>query len=147
MCVDKKDFRELSEAVSQVKHDTGNIRQTQETLGFSIAEIEEQLKTLNGKTARLESRTTNLEDPEFKTVRCIQKDVIKKIGESMLTVQKFEEWEDKKAKDKEKDAALRMHTELVAVKHLEARQRKMQWIVTAIVGTGTVVMSLIAYFI
>ncbi len=145
MCVEKDEFKKLAEIVAKVKHDTGNIRQTQTALGVSVNDIEKHLKNLNSRTSKVEDKVANLEDPEFREVRCIQKEVIERIDREMLTVQKFEEWERKKEQARKDEEDTMRENELLAVKVVENRQRQMQWVVGLIVGTGTIIMTLIGY--
>ncbi len=156
MCIGKEEFKELVGAVAnvkeqlrEVKHDTGNIRSSQAGLGVEMTEVKNHLKSLNSRTGKVEGKVLNLEDPEFREVRCIQRNGIEEIKEGMkdmLTVQKFEEWEKKKEKEEESYQAKKMHSELIAVQQLENRQRQMQWIIAAITGVGMVIVSLITYF-
>jgi len=149
MCINKEDYKQLAEAVAsvkeqlkEVKHDTGNIKTSQQ--GITIA-----LKDLNNRVSKSEQRMDNVEDPEFREVRCIQKPAIDEIKDgmkNMLTVQKFEEWEKKREKEKETYHAKKMHSELITVQKLDARQRQMQWIISGIVGVGTIIVALISYF-
>ncbi len=139
MCIEKKDFEVLSEAVADVKKDTGNIK-------GKIKSIDDRLGILNSRTKKVEEQVEDLEDEELRTVRCIQNDTIAVIKENMLTIDKFEEWERKKEKAKKDEIEKIRHEELVAVKHLEAKQRKMQWVVALIVGVGMTVVSLITIF-
>ena len=149
MCVDKNEWKEFKEevmeVVKEVKHDTGNIRQTQTALGNAVGDVETHLRKLNSRTSKIESRTDNLEDPEFREVRCIQRESIDHIMHNMLTVEKFEEMERKKHEEKERQEARKMKGELIAIQALDARQRRLQWIVSAIVGAGTIVVALITY--
>ena len=144
MC-DKEKFEQLAEIVRQVKHDTGNIRATQQGLGVAMEGVETHLKKLNSRTSKVESKVDNLEDAEYRTVRCIQREPIDYIMHNMLTVGKFEEIERMKHEEKERQEARKMKSELIAIQALDARQRRLQWIVSAIVGAGTIVVALITY--
>ena len=144
MCLDKKEIKELMGAVAKVKNDTGNIRETQTELGKDLEKMEAHLKKLNSRTSKVEDKVDNLENAEIREARCIQKDMISEIKNSMLTVEKFEAWEQKKQREKEKEQAKKMHAELIAVQTLDARQRRMQWIISGIVGLGTIIMALIS---
>ncbi len=149
MCIGKEELKELMAVVAKVKHDTGNIKTSQQGVTIALKDVNKHLKSLNSRTGKVECRVVNLEDPEFREVRCIQKpalDEIKDGMKDMLTVQKFEEWEMKKEKEKEAYQAKKMHSELIAVQKLESRQRRMQYIVTGIVGAGTIIVALITYF-
>ena len=145
MCIDKDRFEELAKAVSDVKADTSDIRQTQETFGDSLAGVETHLKKLNKRTSKIETRTDNLEDAEYREVRCIQREVIDTIHKNMLTTQKFEEWERKKEEDRIRAEEELARQEILIAKRVEIRQRKNSWIVTAIVGAGTIAMGIIGY--
>ncbi len=138
MCIKQDEYNALLDAVAKVKHDTGNIRN-------GLQAVDNHFKKLNSRTAKVESKVENLEDAEYREVRCVQREVIDTIKNDMLTVSKFEEWEKKKEEKKERDVAKAMHSELVAVKHLETRQRKMQWVIAGIVGAGMIIMSLLTY--
>ncbi len=83
MCVDKKEFEALGEAVKAVKHDTGNIRN-------GLQSVHEQLKHINGRVGKAEKKVEQLEDPRIRIAECIQKDTITEIKEKMLTVDRFE---------------------------------------------------------
>ena len=144
MC-DKEKFEQLAEIVRQVKHDTGNIRTTQQGLGVAMEGVETHLKKLNSRTSKVESKVDNLEDAEYRTVRCIQREPIDYIMHNMLTVGKFEEWEQKKEDEKERLEDKRMHDEKLAIKALDANQRRMQWIISAIVGVGMILIGIINY--
>ena len=144
MC-DKEKFEQLAEVIRQVKHDTGNIRTAQQGLGVAMEGVETHLKKLNSRTAKVESKVENLEDAEYRTVRCIQREPIDYIMHNMLTVSKFEEWEQKKEDEKERLEDKRMHDERVAIKVLETNQRRMQWIISAIVGVGMIAIGIINY--
>ena len=149
MCVDKEKWekfqKEMREDVRVLMHDVKGIRTSQQALGELSKQTEQHLKKLNSRTSKVEDKVGNLEDADFREVRCIQRDNIGIIKDSMLTVEKFEEWEKKKLIEKEKEQARRMHDELIAIKEVEANQRRLQWIISAIVGTGTVVVALITY--
>lgn len=144
MCLDKKEIKELMGAVAKVKNDTGNIRQTQAALGKDLEKMEAHLKKLNSRTSKVEDKVENLEDVEIRGARCIQKDVISEIKNSMLTVEKFEAWEQKMQKEKEKEQAKKMHAELITVQTFDTRHRRMQWIISGIVGLGMIIMTVIA---
>ena len=145
MCIDKDKFEELAKAVSDVKADTSDIRQTQEAFGDSLAGVETHLKKLNSRTAKSERRLDNVEDDEYRTVRCVQREVINTIHQNMLTVDKFEEWERKKEEDRIRAEDELARQETLIAQRVENRQRKNSWIVTAIVGAGTIAMALIGY--
>ncbi len=134
------EFKELSQAVADVKKDTGNIK-------GDIKSINGHLKNLNSRTGNVEKRVENLEDEEYREVRCVQRDVISEIKNSMLTVDKFEVWAKKKEEKRREERGNLMHKELIAVKKLETHQRKMQWVIAAIVGVGMVVVSLITWLL
>jgi membrane-associated HD superfamily phosphohydrolase len=156
MCIGKEEYKQLVGAVAEVKeqlrevkHDTGNIKTSQQGVTVALKDVNKHLASLNNRVSKSEQRIDNVEDPEFREVRCIQKPTIEEIREGMkdvLTVQKFEEWERKKEKEKEMYQAKKMHSELIAVQKLEARQRQMQWIISGIVGVGTIIVALITYF-
>ncbi len=156
MCIGKEEFKELVGAVAnvkeqlrEVKHDTGNIKTSQQGVTIALKDVNKHLASLNSRTGKVESKVMNLEDPEFREVRCIQKPAIDEIKDGMkdmLTVQKFEEWEKKKEKEEETYQAKKMHSEMIAVQKLENRQRQMQWIISGIVGVGTIIVALITYF-
>jgi chromosome segregation ATPase len=156
MCINKEDYKQLTEAVAsvkeqlkEVKHDTGNIKTSQQGTTIALKDVNKHLASLNNRVSKSEQRMDNVEDPEFREVRCIQKPAIDEIKDgmkNMLTVQKFEEWEKKIEKEKETYHAKKMHSELIAVQKLEARQRQMQWIISGIVGVGTIIVALISYF-
>ncbi len=92
-------------------------------------------------------KVVNLENEEYREVRCVQRDVIREIQSKMLTVDKFEAWERKKEEKRKEENQKLMHEEILAVRKLEARQRKMQWIVAGIVGVGMAVVSLITWLL
>jgi hypothetical protein len=149
MCISKEDLRELIETVAKVKHDTGNIKTSQQGVTIALKDVNKHLASLNNRVSKSEQRMDNVEDPEFRELRCIQKPAIDEIKDgmkNMLTLQKFEEWEKKKEKEKETYHAKKMHSELIAVQKLDARQRQMQWIISGIVGVGTIIVALISYF-
>ena len=149
MCVDKNEFSEWKDKINgnvkDLLHDTKNIRN-------GLKGIQEQLRTLNGRTATSERRLDNVEDQEYREVRCIQREVINIIHQNMLTVDKFEEWEQKKQEEKEKqeeklerELEIKLKKDSITVHKLDARQRRNGWITTAIVGAGTIAMALIGY--
>ena len=126
-------------------HDMKGIRTSQQALGELSKKTEKHLRELNSRTGKVEAKVDNLEDPEFRTVRCIQREPIDYIMHNMLTVGKFEEWEQKKEDEKERLEDKRMHDEKLAIKALDANQRRMQWIISAIVGVGMIAIGIINY--
>ena len=149
MCIDKNEWKEFQEGmkedVRELMHDMKGIRTSQQALGELSKKTEKHLRELNSRTSKIEARTDNLEDPEFREVRCIQRESIDHIMHNMLTIDKFEAWEQKKQEEKEKQEARKMKGELIAIQALDARQRRLQWVVSAIVGAGTIVVALITY--
>ena len=142
MCVDKKEFSEWKDKINgdvkDLLHDTKNIRN-------GLNGIQEQLRTLNGRTATSERRLDNVEDQEYREVRCIQREVINIIHQNMLTVDKFEEWERRKEEERIRAEDELARQEMLVAQRVEIRQRKNTWIVTAIVGAGTLAMAIIGY--
>ena len=142
MCVDKKEFSEWKDKINgdvkDLLHDTKNIRN-------GLNGIQEQLRTLNGRTATSERRLDNVEDQEYREVRCIQREVINTIYQNMLTVDKFEEWERRKEEERIRAEDELARQEVLIAQRVENRQRKNSWIVSAIVGAGTIAMALIGY--
>ncbi len=102
-----------------------------------MKDVEKHLKSLNDRTRTVEGKIDNLEDEEFREVRCIQKETIDMIKNSMLTVEKFEAWEEKKE-------AKRKDEEIEAFKRVERRQKNVQWIVAIVASLGTIAMTLIS---
>ena len=149
MCVDKEKWekfqKEMREDVRILMHDIKGIRTSQQALGELSKKTEKHLRDLNSRTSKIEARTDNLEDAEFRTVRCIQREPIDYIMHNMLTVGKFEEWEQKKEDEKERLEDKRMHDEKLAIKTLDANQRRMQWIISGIVGVGMILIGIINY--
>ena len=156
MCVDKEKWekfqKEMKEDVRELMHDMKGIRTSQQALGELSKKTEKHLRELNSRTSKIEARTDNLEDPEFRIVRCIQREPVDYIMHNMLTVDKFEEWEQKKQEEKEKqeeklqqELENRLKKDSIAVHKLDARQRRNGWITTAIIGAGTIAMALIGY--
>ncbi len=90
MCIGKEEFKELADIVAKVKHDTGNIRQTQMALGNAVGDIETHLKKLNSRTGKVEHKVENLEDPLRREGYCVQRDVVHELKDTMLTVERFE---------------------------------------------------------
>jgi anti-sigma28 factor (negative regulator of flagellin synthesis) len=147
MCISKEDLRELIETVAKVKHDTGNIRQTQQALGGAVGDIETHLKKLNSRTSKVEHKVENLEDPIRQGAYCVQRDNIEELKNSMLTIEKFEDWERRKEKKREDEEKAKVQKEMIAVQRMENKQRKMEWIVGAIVGAGTFIIGLLTLFV
>ncbi len=135
MC-DKKEFEALKEAVGAVKHDTGNIRNSQKG-------IFEQLKNINGRVGKAEKKINDLEDPRLRAFECIQKDAIIEMRENMsglLTIKRFEKYlDDEKAAD--------VLSEQMSMDALLNKQQRMQWMVAAIVGVGMIAVTLITILV
>ena len=156
MCVDKNEWKEFQEGMKEdmreLMHDMKGIRTSQQALGELSKKTEKHLRELNSRTSKIEARTDNLEDAEYRTVRCIQREPIDYIMNNMLTIDKFEAWEQKKQLEKEKqeeklqqELENRLKKDSIAVHKLDARQRRNGWITTAIIGAGTIAMALIGY--
>ncbi len=146
MCVNKEVWdkfqSEMKEDVRQLMHDVKGIKTSQQGLSMVFKDMEKHMDKLNGRTKTVEQKVINLEDEEFRAVRCVHKDVIP----TLLTVEKFEEWERKKQEEKERERAKAMQSEFLVAQKLDTRQRKMQWIVAAITGAGMAIVSLITFF-
>ena len=135
MCVDKEDFKsfkkEVFEVVGRVKHDTGNIR-------TGLDSVNKHLQTLNGRTKDLEHKMENLEDEEIREARCVQRRDVQEIRDTMLTAAEFKAYLERKARELKEE-------ELLDVKRMEANQRRMQWVIAAIVGGGTMLMGILSF--
>lgn len=94
MCVDKKEWGkfkdEVKESMGAFHHDLKGVRSSQDGVAVILKDMQEHLKRLNGRTAKVENKVENLEDPKRKEGYCIQKDEVKDIKENMLTVDRFE---------------------------------------------------------
>jgi len=147
MCISKEDLRELIETVAKVKHDTGNIKTSQQGITIALKDVNKHLVGLNSRTSKVEHRVENLEDPVRQRAYCVQKDTIEEMKNSMLTIEKYEDWERRKEKKREDEEKAKVQKEMIAVQRMENKQRKMEWIVGAIVGAGTFIIGLLTLFV
>jgi chromosome segregation ATPase len=154
MCINKEDYKQLAEAVAsvkeqlkEVKHDTGNIKTSQQGITIALKDVNKHLAGLNSRTSKVEHRVENLEDPVRQGAYCVQKDTIEEMKNSMLTIEKYEEWERRKGKKREEEERKKVQKEMIAVQRIENKQRQMQWVIGAIVGAGTFVIGLLTIFL
>ncbi len=136
MC-DKKEFEALKKAVGDVKHDTGNIRN-------SVNGIFERVKEINGRVGETEKKIEHLEDPRIKIAECIQKDTITQIKENMLTINRFEAYlqDLKKQQQREEDIAIQreaivINADALNVAKVEKSNRRTQ----IFISVGTVIIA------
>ncbi len=148
MC-DKKEFEALKKAVGDVKHDTGNIRN-------SVNGIFEKVKEINGRVGDTEKKIEQLEDPRIRIAECIQKDTITEIKEKMLTVDRFEAYlEDLKVEARRAEditlqrRALKISDETLAENKVANKVNQLKvWLIiigTALTAIGTLLAGLSIY--
>ncbi len=164
MCISKEEYKMLTEAhkelvkmidelkdeMSKVKHDTGNIKTSQQGMNIAFKETNKHLKTLNSRTSKMEGKVENLEDPDIKEVRCIQKPTIEEIREGMrnvLTIEMFEAWQEREKEEKRQEEERAEKAELKAILLVDKRQKKTARNLSIIVSIGMMATALAALFL